>query len=285
MKTYCLLACLFTTTTMFGMEESQSTLLAEGKAEKQQLLFDTIKRCKPTDEIDTAALRKLISEVDINYRYPRTPLAQAIYCGNLAVLREVLATPGLNATIPVSTFGNALHTAAYYPAALRLLIASKASLTPPLNLNQPGEDDVTPLYRACHWGNVESVRLLCAEPEVNPNDPFYRNTYPLPFERHYPLHAAVSAERDYEGLILRALADKGAIMESWNSQKETPYQLAFKQIVENPHSPYSKIIALAALGAQKVLCIIGNQKRSIQAEIDKFSVTSTTDRTTERDHK
>ena len=110
MKTYALLTCLFTPTMMFGMDQPGIKWITAEQQEKQQLLLDTIHQCGPTDEVDLS-IREFIGQADINCTYPITALARAIYCDNLAVLKEVLATPGLNATIPITIFAKdaALH--------------------------------------------------------------------------------------------------------------------------------------------------------------------------------
>ena len=89
---------------MLGMEQSDSASLALDKAQKQKFLIDTIDRYGPSDIIDITALRRLINEIDdINYYHldleyyaPVTPLIRAIFKGNLSVIREILATPGLD---------------------------------------------------------------------------------------------------------------------------------------------------------------------------------------------
>ena len=197
-------------------------------------------------------MRELLDEVDINYRYSswpkQTPLIRAILHGNLTVVREILATAGLDATICAADDNAALHFAASNPAILRLLIESKSTLMPRLDLNQRGKYFATPLFKSCATGNLEAVKLLCAEPEVSPNIPAGPNAS----EGDYPLHKAVTRGGESMLLILRALADKGALMECENCENQTPYLLAFTDILLKVlNAPHNRLIALLALGAQK----------------------------------
>ena len=123
-------------------------------------------------------------------------------------------------------------------------IESRTSLKPQLDLNQRGYGGATPLFKACTYGKLDAVRLLCAEPEVDPNISAAEH-----YHGHYSLHEAVIGAGCTQLLIIRALADKGAIMERENGKKETPFLLAFKNRFHADY--YIRLIALLALGAQK----------------------------------
>ena len=272
MKRYPILACFLASNMIFGME--QPALTIGDNAQKQQSLLDLIKQYAPNDKINKEELRKLLSEVNINHQYPahnnETALIRAILRGNPAVVREILATPGLDAHILTRTLDDALHIATADPAALRLLIESKASLNPPLDLNHRIQGGITPLYKACQSGQVEAVRLLCAEPEVNPN--ISAGEYFS--DGNYPLHRAITLPDNWFAdhaslLIIRMLADKNAFMECENNKKETPYLLTFRQ---NDLVPYNRLIALLALGAQKkqltTAPAIGNNSQPVKLAIE-----------------
>ena len=270
MKKYYILACFLIPNSMSGMEQSSSYLSLVERTKKQHLIpnaFYPFGGYLEKGKLKKAAFRQLLSEIDINYRYPAfgnaTVLIQAIFSRNLVILKEVLATPGLDASITTSNDKAALHLAVGYPSALRVLITSKISLTPLLDLNQQGLGGATPLYDACQCGNVESVRLLCAEPEVNPNIPAQEYC-----DGNYPLHMAVTGRLPEKLLIIRALADKGAFMECENNNKETPFLLAFKSIKEGGAIAYDRIIALLALGAQKKQLITHRDNASIIQQAD-----------------
>ena len=271
MKTYYVLAFFLVSTTMFGMEQTMTQSATAGareqlpfdeimllpKAEKQTLLLTVIDHYKSTDKINSEALKRFLNEVEINYQCPafsnQTALIRAIARGNPGVIKEVLSTPGLDVNITTLSYDAAAHVATCSPAVLKLLIENKTSVTPQLDLNQRGTKGTTPLYAACRSSNVDAVRLLCAEPEVDPNIPTGEDA------GNYPLHEAVrGVERETvagmdcpELLIIRALADKGAFIECENKKMETPFLLAFKRLRDNRFIAYNRLIAVLALGAQK----------------------------------
>ena len=131
----------------------------------------------------------------------------------------------------------------------------------------------TPLYAACHFGNLEAVRLLCAEPEVEPN------ISATEYDCNYALHGTMTGIGPEELLIIRALADKGAFMDCENSKKETPFVFGFKRLMENHPIAHNRLVALLALGAQKKQITYGAHQTGllighIDNIINRFSVTT-----------
>ena len=147
MKRYLLLTCLLLSHALFAME--QPAAVSRNSAKKQEQLFAVLNHYFYGDKVDRPAVRKLLSEVDINYHDPafdnETALMRAILHGNLTVISEILATPGLDTSIKKASGDAALHLAARSPEALLLLIESKDSLTPRLDLNQRGKEGMTTL--------------------------------------------------------------------------------------------------------------------------------------------
>ncbi len=280
MKNYILLACLLASGALIAMEESAglSKEIMEHSTKQYQLLHALKRSNKPGAKKESLeTVKKLLAkkgsevEIDINFQYPglsnQTPLMLALWHGNSDVIRLVLSTPGLNASIQDRDERTALHHCVQNRKniePLKLLLEQGPHLNPALDLNQRGQDGMTALWSAIHDRNLEAVKLLCQKAEIDANIP----TEKYAFGGNYPLHEAMShkAMSNVENgpLLIRLLADRGARMDCTNATGQTPLSLGLCRLNQQAYST-DGMIALLALGASANDALAGS--------LDKFSIT------------
>lgn len=241
MKKSLLLFCLLASNALLCMDTPRVLLTpevierAQQKARRYrqyQLLAEIEKSNSRVDtEINaiTETIKELIAQgIDINYQYPeddnKTPLIQAVRYGNPDVIRLILSVPGLNVLFKCEGDWSALFWSMNESSgiALKTLLAQRASLTQKLNLNERAKDGSTPLHVAIARGNLEAVKLLCKEAEVDPNIPSNMSAGTC---EAYPLHAAMKAfveTVEMALLIIRQLMDKGALIDCQDNSHHTP---------------------------------------------------------------
>ena len=183
-------------------EKSKEDQLWDAITEKELAKVQSLIQVDPTDT----------KPLDINHRYAhsanQTALMHAIQIGDPRAIRFIAQVPGLDVTIQDDNGWSALGWSIFSDStvSLQTLLQFGKQFVPPLDLNERCQNGRTALNHAVERGNVEQVKLLCNEEEVDPNQPTLSEWFS-------PLHNAIRG-RDKKGLLMiRMLVDKGAHLE------------------------------------------------------------------------
>ncbi len=276
MKKYLIITCLLASHALVAMENDAAATMAfeqeaAGSHEKEYQLLTEIYNTG-IQELQPAALeavKALINGgVNINFQYPdrlnQTPLMFCIRHEKIEAFNLLLCAPGLNVRLKDANGMEAIHYCIEYSTSnvlLELLLARRAALYPKLDLNASTRPSTTPLYLAIEQEHLAQAELLCKESDVNPNIPTAWGAFPL---HAAAKHSTIFIKRAaYTGflseLMIRLLADKGALMNCTNSSSQTPITFTFCEIMQrimdakmygnNPSFNNSRLLALLALGA------------------------------------
>ncbi len=265
MKRYTLFSCLLASTALLAMDNdvAMKTLAhageTSGSLEKEYQLLEAIDDSIVPELKEGAldAIRALIKDgVNINFQYPAksniTPLMLSIKQANYVVMHLLLSTKGLDIRIKDARGWEAIHyciTRGQDTQALKLLLEHRTSLSPALALNAVTQNGSTVLNFAAEQGNLDHLELLCKEADVNPNIPDTSCEI-----GNFPLHQAVKGAHETGLLMIRLLADKGALMNALNAEDQTPLTMALERRDNQLHaapnnSSLNVALALLALGA------------------------------------
>ncbi len=270
------LACMLASGPVLAMENDAAITMAL----EQEIASSHEKEYQLLTEIDNTGIQELKPAaleaikvlidggVNINFQYAdrlnQTPLMICIRHGKIEVFNLLLSAPGLNVRLKDANGMEAIHYCIEYNISdvlLKLLLTHRATLHPALDLNAPGREGTTPLYMAIAQDNLAQAELLCKESDINPNIPTAWGVFPLHAAAQ---HSSILFQRAaYIGslseLMIRLLADKGALMNCINSSSQTPLSSTFGEIVisimdakmfgTNPFFDNSRMLALLALGA------------------------------------
>lgn len=260
LKQYLLFLSLFSSGELLGMNDSlfkSPKDFASPKQvdiHKQKALRNAILAGSnpETEKASLEAIKALLHDnIDINYRYREheeaTPLLIAIETGNISVIRLLLAVPGIDVLSKryEGDFTSIQWCISYHATGepLKTLLDCMKEHNLPFNLNMASAGQPL-LSFAILKGNVEAVKLLCQEAQVNPN-----TTHE--FNGNTPLHTSAERWIPNQVAIIRLLVDKGAKIDSTNHDGQTPLALAFSHLKNGRFLDYNGIIGLLAPGASK----------------------------------